>query len=160
MCGLFGRSELDKRNTKVSGNICRSPTAEAVFNHVLKQRGLEGWEVDSGAIGSWHVGLGPDRRAVNVMKRHNVPMSHKARQIKKGDFTHYDYIFGMDHENISDIKDAGPKSYTAKIELFGSYDPKGELIIRDPYYDDDDAGFEKCYEQCLRCSEGFLDSFK
>ncbi|XP_068238609.1 low molecular weight phosphotyrosine protein phosphatase-like [Palaemon carinicauda] len=63
-----------------AGNICRSPTAEAVFNYVLKERGLEGWEVDSGAIGSWHVGLGPDRRAVNVMKRHNVPMSHKARQ--------------------------------------------------------------------------------
>lgn len=142
------------------GNICRSPTAEAVLNHVLKQRGLKGWEVDSGAIGSWHVGLGPDRRAVNVMKRHNIPMDHKARQLTKEDFNHYDYIFGMDHGNISDIKARAPKTYTAKIELFGSYDPKKELIIRDPYYDDDDKGFEKCYEQCLRCSEGFLDSLK
>lgn len=142
------------------GNICRSPTAEAVLNHVLKQRGYEGWEVDSGAIGSWHVGLGPDRRAVNVMKRHNIPMDHKARQLTKEDFNQFDYIFGMDHENISDIKARAPKTYTAKIELFGSYDPKKELIIRDPYYDDDDKGFEKCYEQCLRCSEGFLDSLK
>lgn len=40
----------------------------------------------------------------------------------------------MDHENISDIEDMGPATYTAKIELFGSYDPKKELIIRDPYY--------------------------
>ncbi|XP_047475461.1 low molecular weight phosphotyrosine protein phosphatase-like [Penaeus chinensis] len=142
------------------GNICRSPTAEAVLNHVLKQRGYEGWEVDSGAIGSWHVGLGPDRRAVNVMKRHNIPMDHKARQLTKEDFNQFDYIFGMDHENISDIKARAPKTYTAKIELFGAYDPKKELLIRDPYYDDDDKGFEKCYEQCLRCSEGFLDSLK
>jgi len=142
------------------GNICRSPTAEAVFNHVLKQRGLEGWEVDSGAIGAWHVGLGPDHRAVSVMKSHNIPMDHSARTLKKEDFTHYDYIFGMDHENIKDIKARAPKSYTAKVELFGSYDPKKELIIRDPYYDDGDEGFEKCYVQCLRCSEGFLDSLK
>ncbi|XP_071534031.1 low molecular weight phosphotyrosine protein phosphatase-like isoform X2 [Panulirus ornatus] len=142
------------------GNICRSPTAEAVFNHVLKERGLKGWEVDSGAIGSWHIGLNPDRRAINVMKRHNIPMDHKARKIKKADFVHYDYIFGMDHDNIADIKACAPKTYTTQIELFGSYDPKKELIIRDPYYDDGDEGFEKCYEQCLRCSNGFLDSLK
>lgn len=142
------------------GNICRSPTAEAVFNHILKEQGLTGWEVDSGAIGSWHVGLGPDRRAVSTMKKHNIHMSHKARQLKKADFSHYDYIFGMDHDNISDIKDMAPKTYTARIELFGSYDPQKELLIRDPYYDDDDAGFEKCYEQCVRCSKGFLDALK
>lgn len=55
-------------------------------------------------------------------------------QLTKEDFNHYDYIFGMDHGNISDIKARAPKTYTAKIELFGSYDPKKELIIRDPYY--------------------------
>ncbi|XP_042237825.1 low molecular weight phosphotyrosine protein phosphatase-like [Homarus americanus] len=142
------------------GNICRSPTAEAVLNHVLKERNMTNWDVDSAAIGSWHVGLGPDSRAVSVMKRHNIPMKHKARQLTKADFVHYDYIFGMDHDNISDIKARAPKTYTARIELFGSYDLKKELIIRDPYYDDDDAGFEKCYEQCLRCSNGFLDSLK
>ncbi|KAK7072955.1 phosphatase activity protein [Halocaridina rubra] len=142
------------------GNICRSPIAEAVFKHVLAERGLEGWEVDSGAIGSWHVGLRPDRRAIGVMGRHNITMDHKARKIKKKDYANFDYIFGMDHENIADIKDGAPKSYTARIELFGTYDPMKELIIRDPYYDDDDAGFEKCYEQCLRCSYGFLDALK
>lgn len=67
--------------SNIAGNICRSPIAEAVFNHVLKERGLEGWEVDSGAIGSWHIGLGPDERAVSTMKKHNIPMNHKARQV-------------------------------------------------------------------------------
>ncbi|KAG7160089.1 Low molecular weight phosphotyrosine protein phosphatase-like, partial [Homarus americanus] len=118
----------------LSGNICRSPTAEAVLNHVLKERNMTNWDVDSAAIGSWHVGLGPDSRAVSVMKRHNIPMKHKARQLTKADFVHYDYIFGMDHDNISDIKARAPKTYTARIELFGSYDLKKELIIRDPYY--------------------------
>ncbi|KAG0726206.1 Low molecular weight phosphotyrosine protein phosphatase [Chionoecetes opilio] len=116
------------------GNICRSPIAEAVFNHMVKERGLAGWEVDSGAIGSWHVGLGPDRRAVTTMKKHDIHMSHKARQLKKADFSHYDYIFGMDHDNITDIKDMGPKTYSTCVELFGSYDPQKELLIRDPYY--------------------------
>ncbi|XP_076032027.1 low molecular weight phosphotyrosine protein phosphatase 1-like [Oratosquilla oratoria] len=140
------------------GNICRSPIAEAVFNYTLNQRGIEDWEVDSAAIGEWHIGNSPDFRARGTMKKHNIPMNHKARQVKKADFTHYDYIFGMDHDNIDDLKDLCPSNGTAKIEMFGSYDPKKELIIRDPYYDDGDAGFQKCYEQCIRCSEGFIDA--
>ncbi|XP_050740129.1 low molecular weight phosphotyrosine protein phosphatase-like [Eriocheir sinensis] len=142
------------------GNICRSPIAEAVFNHVLKERGLTGWEVDSGAIGSWHIGRNPDPRAISIMKKYDVDMSHKARQLKRADFNHFDYIFGMDNENISDIEALSPATYKAKVELFGIYDPKKQLLIRDPYYDDDDAGFERCYQQCLRCSNGFLDSLK
>ncbi|KAK3854072.1 hypothetical protein Pcinc_039421 [Petrolisthes cinctipes] len=141
------------------GNICRSPIAEAVLQWVIKeQRGLVGWEVDSAAIGSWHVGKEPDHRAIQVMKRHSVPMYHQARQLKKSDFAEFDYIIGMDHDNISDIKARAPPKHNAVVELFGSYDPEKELIIRDPYYDDDDLGFVKCYEQCLRCSRGFLDS--
>lgn len=68
-------------NLSLSGNICRSPIAEAVFNHVLKERSLANWEVDSGAIGSWHIGRNPDPRAISTMKKHNVHMSHKARQV-------------------------------------------------------------------------------
>ena len=54
--------------------------------------------------------------------------------MKKSDFLKYDYIFGMDHENIDDLKSIEPTETCAKIELLGSYDPNGELIIEDPYY--------------------------
>lgn len=56
------------------------------------------------------------------------------QQLKKSDFAEFDYIIGMDHENISDIKARAPKTHNATVELFGSYDPEKELIIRDPYY--------------------------
>jgi len=117
------------------GNICRSPIAEAVFVNALKQSAkADSWTVDSAAIGNWHVGKGPDSRAISVLSQHNITTEHKARQVKKSDFLKYDYIFGMDHENIDDLKSIEPTETCAKIELLGSYDPNGELIIEDPYY--------------------------
>lgn len=92
------------------------------------------WNVDSAAIGSWHVGRSPDHRATSTMQKHNLPYNNKARQITKDDFNKYDYIFGMDNENISDLKDLAPSMSKAKILLLGEFDSEGEKIIRDPYY--------------------------
>lgn len=65
-----------------SGNICRSPIAEAVFIDEVKKAGVENeWEIDSAAIGSWHVGRNPDSRALATMKKHNLAYSNKARQV-------------------------------------------------------------------------------
>jgi low molecular weight phosphotyrosine protein phosphatase len=142
----------------IPGNICRSPIAEAVFLKTINERSVgEQWEVDSAAIGPWHVGKSPDRRAQETMRKHDLPYHNKARQIRTNDFGHYDFIFGMDDENISDLKSEAPKNCHAKILLLGDYDPQGERIIRDPYYDRGSDGFEKCYEQCVRCCAGFLD---
>ena len=66
------------------GNICRSPIAEAVFVNLLKKADKENdWRVDSAAIGDWHVGRSPDRRAVTVLSRHDISTKHKARQVNK-----------------------------------------------------------------------------
>ncbi|XP_037028445.1 low molecular weight phosphotyrosine protein phosphatase 1-like isoform X1 [Bradysia coprophila] len=139
------------------GNICRSPIAEAVFVDVVSKQGhTANFEIDSAAIGSWHVGRRPEHRAQSTMKKHGLAYSNTARQIKKEDFNHYDYIFGMDDENIGDLNSRSPTGSTAKILLLGDFDPEGERIIRDPYYDDGSAGFEKCYEQCVRCCSAFL----
>uniref|UniRef100_A0A182UZS7 DNA topoisomerase I n=1 Tax=Anopheles merus TaxID=30066 RepID=A0A182UZS7_ANOME len=135
----------------VDGNICRSPIAEAVFIKAIDTAGVaDQWEVDSAAIGSWHVGRSPDHRALATMKKHDLPYSNKARQIKKADFEHYDYIFGMDGENIADLKERAPKGDSkAKILLLGDFDPQQPgAIIRDPYYDSGSEGFEQCYVQC------------
>lgn len=118
-----------------AGNICRSPIAEAVFIDEVKKAGEQSnWEIDSAAIGAWHVGRDPDHRALATMKKHNLAYSNKARQIKAADFKKYDYIFGMDDENIEDLKERCPKDGTAKILLLGDFDPEGDRIIRDPYY--------------------------
>ncbi|KAL1131638.1 hypothetical protein AAG570_011251 [Ranatra chinensis] len=143
------------------GNICRSPIAEAVLLHLLKERGQsDKWRVDSAAIGPWHIGKPPERRATKTLQDNNVEYSHKARQITNDDFNTFDYIFGMDEENMSDLKRLSPKGSTACVQLLGSYDPEGDIIIEDPYYQKGDKGFIKCYQQCVRCCKAFLDSLK
>uniref|UniRef100_A0A336KGL4 Low molecular weight phosphotyrosine protein phosphatase n=1 Tax=Culicoides sonorensis TaxID=179676 RepID=A0A336KGL4_CULSO len=139
------------------GNICRSPIAEAVFLKQINDLGIaDKFHVDSAAIGAWHIGKKPDHRAISTMEKHNLPYNNRARQITKEDFKKFDFIFGMDDENISDLERLAPKDSTAKILLLGDFDPNNERIIRDPYYDRGAEGFEKCYEQCMRCCENFL----
>jgi len=141
------------------GNICRSPIAEAVFQHLVKEKKVgENWKIDSAAIGSWHVGEQPEPRAFKALRANGIQnYSHVVRKIKPDDFKTFDFIFGMDNENIRALTQMTPKDFTGKVALLGSYDPQGELIIRDPYYDNDDKGFHKCYEQCRRSCAAFLE---
>lgn len=119
-----------------SGNICRSPIAEAVFINELKKAGEESnWEIDSAAIEPWYVGRDPDQRAVATMHKHNLTYHNRTRiVIEPDDFKKYDYIFGMDDENIDKLHEICPEDATAKILLLGDFDPEGDRIIRDPYH--------------------------
>jgi len=140
------------------GNICRSPIAEAVFAQCVNEKKVANeWNIDSAATADYHTGKNPDRRARSCMQKHSVPMNHKARPVISEDFTSFNYIFGMDENNIQDLKRMAPKNSTAKIELLGDYDPEGACIIRDPYYDDGEDGFEEVYQQCLRACKAFLE---
>lgn len=66
----------------ILGNICRSPIAEGVFNHVLKERNLsDKWVVDSAATAGYHTGSSPDHRALATMQKHNVPYDNAARPV-------------------------------------------------------------------------------
>ncbi|XP_034934140.1 low molecular weight phosphotyrosine protein phosphatase 1-like isoform X2 [Chelonus insularis] len=140
------------------GNICRSPIAEAVFADYIDKHDLKDkWEVDSAALIGYHTGKSPDVRAMNTLKTKGITnYVHHARPITKADFDKFDWIFGMDDENIDELNRKKPAGSKAKIELLGSYDDQGETIIRDPYYDSDDAGFIKAWEQCTRSVESFL----
>lgn len=135
-----------------------------MFLRLLKERGVEDqWEVDSAALGTWHIGKGPDSRTMKTLKKFGVTdYKHKARALIEDDFTKYDVIFGMDEANMDELEDRKPKNCSAKLKLFGECDPEGETIIRDPYFDarDDLSGFEKVYEQCVRCCKSFLDQSK
>lgn len=115
------------------------------------------WFCDSAATANYHTGEKPDPRALAVLSRHSVTTNHRARKLKPDDFTKFEYIFGMDHDNIRNIKRVAPENATAKIELLGSYDPQGVLIIEDPYYKHGELGFEENYEQCMRSCQAFLD---
>jgi low molecular weight phosphotyrosine protein phosphatase len=140
------------------GNICRSPMAEAVFKHTIKQKGLESkFKVDSCGTGDWHVGQPPNPKSVEVCRKNNVDIDHIARKILKKDFYEFDYLLCMDNSNLDNIKHLKPKDSKSTAQLFGDHDPQGEKIIRDPYYGDI-KDYEKNFKQVTRCSEGFLKS--
>ncbi|KAI9251303.1 phosphotyrosine protein phosphatase I superfamily [Helicostylum pulchrum] len=143
------------------GNICRSPMAEAVFAHTVKQNNLQDrfTKIDSAGTASYHVGSVPDNRSASTCKAHGVAVKHKARKVTKKDFEDFDYILCMDESNLSDLKRIQPSGSKAVLKLFGEYDPQGELIIEDPYYGGND-GFEHNFRQVTRASEGLLKSLK
>lgn len=143
------------------GNICRSPMAEAVFKEVVKQNSIaDKWYAESAGTGGWHVGCSPDDRTMTVLRKNGIQFKHSAQQLVKEDFNRFDFIFGMDQSNVSDINRKKPKGSKAEILLLGSFDPEGDTVIRDPYYDSDNQGFEKCFQQCMRSCKSFLDKYK
>lgn len=114
------------------GNICRSPLAEGIMQHLVKQKGLN-WSVDSAGTGGYHIGSKPDSRSIKVARDHGIDISNQAaRKFSVDDFENFDHIIVMDHQNYEDII-ALAKSDTQrqKVSLFLEDD-----IVPDPYYDD------------------------
>jgi protein-tyrosine phosphatase len=70
------------------GNICRSPLAEGVMQHLADKQNLD-WQIDSAGTGNWHVGEGPDRRSVRTARNHGIDISRQVcRQFRRSDFSH------------------------------------------------------------------------
>jgi protein-tyrosine phosphatase len=114
------------------GNICRSPIAEGVMQHLADKRGLD-WQVDSAGTGGWHAGEGPDRRAVRTARNYGIDISGQAcRKLKKSDFEDFDLIFVMDKSNLHDVIAMAPDNAAIKkVKLL-----LGDKEVPDPYSDD------------------------
>lgn len=101
----------------------------------LAKANIEGVAVDSAALGSWHVGNRADPRALSTLKKHGLNSTHIVRQIKKQDFTDFDYIFGMDEDNMSQLRSLAPKGSKAELLMLGDFGLNAkDRIIEDPYY--------------------------
>ena len=126
------------------GNICRSPAAEGVFLHLLKQRGLESsFTVDSAGTGGWHVGKPADTRMKLAAQRRGVQLLSRARQVEMADLFNFDHILTMDHDNLLALRELSKdKLIRAKIEplmAYGQHSAPSE--VPDPYYGGSE-GFE------------------
>lgn len=125
------------------GNICRSPTAEAVFRQRVIDEGLEEHiSIDSAGTGAWHVGQPPDRRASQAALSRNYDMSSlRARQVTPRDFSDFDYIFAMDRQNLADLMAMCEPDLRHKVSLFLHHGTQEYDEVPDPYYSGPE-GFE------------------
>lgn len=143
------------------GNICRSPLAEAIFKHKLKERGLEGQvEADSCGTSNYHLGDSPDPRTIANAKKNGVLIEHCGRQLSVDDLEDFDYILAMDNSNFTNIhRILENENHKPKIQMMRDYDPQGKGDVPDPYYGGE-KGFQEVFEILDRTMEGFLDKLE
>ena len=144
------------------GNICRSPTAEAVLRDLLAREApdLE-VEIDSAGIGSWHIGEPPDERALAAARRRGLDMSRlRARQIASEDYARFDFILAMDRANLADLRQRVPARYRERVRLFLEFAPElGVDDVPDPYYGGE-AGFEEVLDLAEQAARGLLSHIR
>lgn len=140
------------------GNICRSPSAEGVFNKLLSdERLLDRFSIDSAGTHAYHIGESPDLRSQKAAKEREVDLSKiRARKVVMGDFEDFDYLLAMDQDNYSNMLDACPEEYQHKIKLFLDYAPHAKTReVPDPYYGGT-YGFEEVLDLIEEASTGFI----
>ena len=118
------------------GNICRSPMAQGIMEHMVREYDLD-WQVDSAGTGSWHVGELPDARAIRTCADRGIDITgQRARQLKTEDFHNFDVVLAMDESNLSNIRAlASQTNHPCHIEPIVSYAGLGNREVADPYYD-------------------------
>ena len=140
------------------GNICRSPTAEAVFAQMAAQSMPEvSFEVDSAGTANYHVGAPPDERSQIAAQRRGYDLSAlRARAVRDADFAHYDLILAMDEANLAALTARCPPDYRDRLRLFMDYAPdSGVTAVPDPYYGDA-AGFDRVIDLVESAATGLL----
>lgn len=140
------------------GNICRSPTAEAVFRHLLRQEAAElAIEVDSAGTHAFHAGDPPDERAIEAALRRGVDMRDlRARLVEAADFERFDLVVAMDEQNFRRLYRLAPPEQRHRLRLFMEYAPRrGRRDVPDPYYGGP-AGFEEVLDLVEEASRGLL----
>jgi protein-tyrosine phosphatase len=145
------------------GNICRSPTAEAVMRHLVAEAGLgDRIRVDSAGTGDWHIGEPRDRRSQAVGRKRGIPLSGAARQFVAGDFDAYDHVIAMDKSNRAELlRMARNDADRAKVRLLRSFDPTApaDADVPDPYYGGP-SGFDDVFDICERACRGLIEHLK
>jgi protein-tyrosine phosphatase len=138
------------------GNICRSPLAEAIFNHKIKAQKLDRFfEADSCGTGNYHIGGPADSRTISIALKNNVDIDHVARQLSGDDLIDYDQIIAMDQSNYANIlRITSAKENKHKVQLMREYDPAGRGDVPDPYH-----GTEKDFQEVFEILDRSMDHF-
>ena len=141
-----------------TGNICRSPTAEAVFRKLVDGAGLgPRIQIDSAGTGAWHIGEAPDPRTAEAALARGFELaSIRARKVAADDFPEFDYVVAMDKTNHGELRGLAPNDMRATVHLFLDFTEthKGEGVP-DPYYGGE-GGFEHVLDLVEDGAQGLL----
>lgn len=144
-----------------SGNICRSPMAEAVFQSMVDQAGLtEQFLVDSAGTGGWHVGERPHRGTLSVLRDHNIDYDGRARRFEQPDLNSFDYVLAMDKSHLRHLQSYANSDKT-HISMFlqHAYDAGTVKVLEvpDPYYS---GIFDQVYDLVQKGCTALLDHIR
>lgn len=140
------------------GNICRSPTAEAVFRARVEEAGLaQHILIDSAGTHDYHIGNPPDARTQRAAIKRGYDMSMlRGRQVETADFSRFDYVLAMDHANLSILNSLCPQDSHGRLGLLLEHAKQHkEREVPDPYYGGAD-GFERVLDMIEDAAEGLL----
>jgi len=141
------------------GNICRSPTAEAVLRRKLRERGLDALvEVDSAGTHAYQAGDPPDERSQRHALRRGYDLSTlRARLVQDDDFERFDVIFAMDFDNLEVLESLCPPTHRAKLGRLTQHARRFDsAVVPDPYMGGP-AGFERVLDLLEDACEGLVD---
>jgi protein-tyrosine phosphatase len=140
------------------GNICRSPTAEAVFRTAAAKAGLgERVRAASAGLGDWHIGFPPDRRAIEAARRRGYDLTRlRGRQVDVDDFTRFGWIIAMDDQNLRGLAAMRPPEFVGHLGLLLDFAPHLDVReVPDPYYGGPE-GFERVLDLVEQGTAGLL----
>lgn len=142
------------------GNICRSPTARALFEARLREAGLS-IETDSAGVADYHIGKAPDPRSIRHALEWGVDIrAERARQVQPADFRRFDAIFAMDRDNLVALQRMAPAQATARLALLMELAPTYGLDeVPDPYYGGAE-GFERVLDMLSSAADGLIESLQ
>ncbi len=157
---------MDPKTIKVlfvcTGNICRSPTACAIFRKKVHEAGFDDViEADSAGTSDAHIGQTPDIRAQLACRKRGLDISkHHARGVDPSDFKTADIILAMDWEVLTELQQRSPAAYRHKIQLLMRFaNDTDAAVVPDPYYGLNE-GFNQVLEYCSDACEGLLEYYE
>lgn len=135
------------------GNICRSPLAHGVAEHIVNKKNLE-FLIDSAGTSNWHKGEEPCHHSIKIADQYNIDISQQqSRPITKEDITLFEYVVAMDKQNKTDLEAFGFDN----VYLMGDFGNFQGEDVPDPYFFDGFEGFEHVYNMVALCVEDFME---
>jgi protein-tyrosine phosphatase len=138
-----------------TGNICRSPMAEAVFRDMVVRAGLAGRiAVDSAGIGGWHAGEQPHQGTRRVLRERGITYTHAARQVVGDDFVRFDYLIALDNGHLFELRVRAERSGAQLARLLDFAPNATTRDVPDPYYN---GRFAEVYTLIEQGCQGLLE---